>query len=123
MEFDKGILDAPGCQRIKEFYEVGPAQRAAVESLVKAVDTMSRLPTIPEIEVTFSIGDTEQLPVDLQPEWCGTIDGKGNTKVHVHLGEGNLLSEDVLKSHLPTIQLKGEDELKRMVWFNQKRRD
>ena len=30
-------LDAPGCERIKDFYSVGPVQRAAVESFVEAL--------------------------------------------------------------------------------------
>ncbi len=34
-------LDAPGCERIKDFCAVGPAQRAAVESFVDALFTPS----------------------------------------------------------------------------------
>ncbi len=30
-------LDAPGCERIKDFYAVGPVQRAAVESFAEAL--------------------------------------------------------------------------------------
>lgn len=30
-------LAAPGCERIKDFYSVGPVQRAAVESFVEAL--------------------------------------------------------------------------------------
>lgn len=31
------VLDAPGCERIKDFYSVGPVQRAAVESFAAAL--------------------------------------------------------------------------------------
>ena len=31
-------LEAPGCERLKDFYSVGPVQRAAVESFADALD-------------------------------------------------------------------------------------
>lgn len=33
----KELLDAPGCERIKDFYNVGPVQRANVESFYDAI--------------------------------------------------------------------------------------
>ena len=33
----RAALDAPGAERLRDFYEVGPAQRAAVESFVDAL--------------------------------------------------------------------------------------
>lgn len=33
----KTALNAPGCERLRDFYEVGPVQRAAVESFVDAL--------------------------------------------------------------------------------------
>ena len=33
----KGILDTPSVERLKDFYEVGPVQRAAVDEFVELI--------------------------------------------------------------------------------------
>lgn len=46
------LLNAPGCERIKDFYAVGPVQRAAVESLIDAVQAQQT--TEPELPEPFA---------------------------------------------------------------------
>ena len=33
----RAALEAPGCERLRDFYAVGPVQRAAVEAFVSAI--------------------------------------------------------------------------------------